>query len=189
MRNATLFAAFLLSLTAFDVEAGEISELDRQRLAHVADARALAISQAEQAGNEERAAIDAVMAAQASPLSEDALTGEWQCRIIKIGGYVPALINGWSECRISQTEGGLVFEALGEGQRLSGALDPYGEDSLLFVGAVTVTEDSPFAQYAVGPTVSTEQIGVLSMIGPERVRVELPYPGMDSVFDVIELQR
>jgi hypothetical protein len=138
------------------------------------------------------------MAPEAGPISEQALMGEWRCRIMKVGGYAPAKVYDWYHCRISESEtGSLLFEKLDGGQLINGALDPMGENSLVFVGAMSVKGEPrnrysgrPAARAAAGaPTSQTDQVGVFSMIGEERARIEFPFPALESTFDIIELQR
>jgi hypothetical protein len=197
MRKASLVAALLLSSVAFDVAGEEISDFDLSRLARLDEARAQAMDEASEATIEERAAIDSVMEPEAAPISGQDLMGDWRCRIMKVGGYAPAKVYDWYRCRISESESGsLLFEKLDGGQLINGALDPMNENSLVFVGAMSV-KGEPRNRYsgstaragAGAPTSQTDQVGVFSMIGQDRARIELPFPAIESTFDIIELQR
>jgi hypothetical protein len=198
MRTATVIAALLLSTVAFDVAGEEmISDFDRARLARLDEARAQAMDEAAEAAIAERAAIDSVMEPEAGPVSEQAVMGDWRCRIMKVGGYAPAKVYDWYHCRISEGENGsLLFEKLDGGQLINGVLDPYSETSLVFVGAMSV-KGEPRNRYsgstaragAGALTSQTDQVGVFSMIGEDRARIELPFPAIESTFDIIELQR
>jgi hypothetical protein len=194
MRFATIAAALLLATTAFDVSSQEMSSFDRERLARFEQAKAAAMDQASEATMEERAAIDSVMMPSAGPVSEQALMGEWRCRIMKVGGLAPAKVYDWFACRISETGTGLYFEKLGGSQRIAGGLGRYSEEAYLLLGATSVA-DEPQPTYsghrpgAGAAASSRDQIGVLSMIGEDRARIEFPYPAIESTFDIIEMQR
>jgi hypothetical protein len=196
MRKATLIAALLLSTTAFDVAGQQISDFDRDRLARLDEARAKAMDEAAEAGIAERAAIDSVMEAESGPISEQELMGAWRCRIMKVGGYAPAKLYDWYHCRISETDSGhLFFEKIDGGQLIAGTLDPIGDNSYVLLGAMSV-KGAPRAVYSGGPgagagapTAISDQVGLVSMIGPDRARIEFPYPAIESTFDIIEMQR
>jgi hypothetical protein len=194
MRKSYVLAALLLATTAFDVKAQEISAGDRDRLERLEEAKARALDEASDAPVELRAAVDSVLAPEPSPISEPDLLGNWRCRIIKMGGLAPAVIYDWFTCRISDSRDGLFFEKLRGSQRISGYLDRF-EDGYVLLGALSVGDErqnrySGGREGGAGSRISTnDQVGVLSGIGPDRARIEFPYPHLESTFDVIELRR
>ena len=175
-------------------ELPQISTIDRDRIARLEEAKSRALGESLDAPVEIRAAIDSVLSPEPRPISEPELTGDWQCRFIKLGGLAEAVMYDWFECRVRDTADGLYFEKLRGSQRISGYLDPY-RDGYVLIGALSVG-DAPQNRYSggreggAGNRFSTnDQVGILSSIGIDRARIEFPYPHLESTFDVLEMRR
>lgn len=196
MRKTQLAAAaFLLALTAFDVKAQEpLSDFDQGRLERLSEARSAALGEAMDASVADRAAIDEALGPSGRPVSARELTGNWRCRVMKIGGIAPARVYAWYPCRVSQAADGLFFEKRGGSLRIAGYIEE-GPLGMVFLGAHSVG-NGPYARYSGGHrggagaiTSSGDEVGIISGIGARHVRIELPYPLIESTFDVIELRR
>lgn len=112
---------------------------------------------------------------------------------MKLGGLEPAIVYGWQNCRFRNTPNGLYFEKLTGTQRFSGYADPDGDRFILLAGMSVRDEgQNPYSGGGTGfGAIATpnDYVGVVSSIGPNRARIEFPLPVIESVFDVIELQR
>ncbi|MGQ0741809.1 MAG: DUF4893 domain-containing protein [Alphaproteobacteria bacterium] len=172
----------------------EISDFDRDRLAHLSEARAKGMAAAEAGASQaELAAIRSVMEPEGGDVGAASLKGNWRCRTIKLGGMAPAMVYDWFNCRIRDTRNGLYFEKRTGTQRLYGYLDEY-DGRWLLLSSMAVGNDRP-RPYSGGnrgagaPTTHQDSVGVLTRIGPNRLRIEFPYPFYESRFDVMELRR
>lgn len=170
----------------------EISSYDRDRLSDLQQSRAKGMAEA--ARGSDMGTIRSVMDAEGSGVSEGAIEGTWRCRTIKMGGMTPSVVYSWFRCRIRDTRNGLYFEKVTGTQRLSGYLDGYDGGRMLLLASMTVNNERP-RPYSGGntgvgaPTTHSDTVGVLSRIGPNRLRIEFPYPFYESTFDVMELRR
>ena len=196
-----VFAIASLLLVGTAANAGwqeQASPFDAQRLSRLDESRAKGLDEASRgAPAVDLAAIHSVLDEQAVEASLSAFEGTWRCRTIKLGGITPDVVYGWFRCRISLRGGAPFFEKLTGSQRTSGFLYPQG-GGLVYLGASYVTAYGPPEKpphysgtgAAVGaPATPDDQIGLLSLLGGGRARLELPYPLQESTFDVIELKR
>jgi len=172
----------------------EISPYDSQRLAGISESRARGLAAVDSGASPiDSNAIHGVLDPAGSAISAQQLTGNWRCRLMKLGGLTPAIVYGWQTCRFRSTPNGLFFEKVTGTQRLSGYADPDGDRFVLLAG-MTVRNDGQRG-YSGGsrgfgaPSTPTDQVGVISAIGSGRARIEFPFPILESDFDVIELQR
>jgi len=201
MRKLEIFAIASLLLVAASANAGwqeQASRFDAQRLSHLAESRAKGLDEASRgAPAADLAVIHSVLDAEAVDASSSPLGGIWRCRTIKLGGITPDVVYSWFRCRISLRHGAPYFEKLTGSQRTSGFLYPQG-GGFVYLGASYVTAYGPPEKpphysgtgAAVGaPATPDDQIGVLSLLADGRARLELPYPRLESTFDVIELKR
>jgi len=172
----------------------QASDNDIARLAQLDLARARGLQAARAGGGRgDASAIAAALSPQGHAIAESALPGAWRCRQIKLGGMTSYLVYGWFDCRIRRVGGGLFFEKRSGGQRTNGFLKP-DHGSFVYLGASNV-EGEPAHRYSgraasLGPEgTPDDQIGLLSGIGNNHLRLELPAPEQQSDFDVIELRR
>lgn len=173
----------------------EISSFDRDRLADLAESRAKGLAEAEKgASPRDLEIIHSVLGPEGRGVSERVIAGGWQCRTIKLGGITPSITYPWFRCRIRDTRNGLYFEKVNGSQRFYGYLDHYDNGGMLLLASMTVGNERPRpysgGNYGAGaPTTHSDSVGVLTRIGPSRLRIEFPYPFYESTFDVMELRR
>lgn len=130
-------------------------------------------------------------AAQASRLQP--APGTYRCRTIKIGsqngqglGYVEY---PFFRCSVELTPGGdLILSKTTGSQRTRGLLYPDTDSRLVFIGAQAWGPDeSGFPQY--GQQRERDQVGVFERIGPDRWRMVVPWPRVESKLEILELVR
>jgi len=198
--EALAFLALLCVATAANAGWREdASPFDARRLDQIDEARSKAITLAHAGGKAaDLAAIDSILYARPVTATARALTGDWHCRIMKLGGLTPEIVYTWFRCRIGEQNGKLTFEKLSGSSRAFGTLYPAGK-SFVYLGASYVgtgygrPEKRPVysgtGAAAGAPATPDDQIGLLSLLADGRARLEMPYPVQESVFDVIELKR
>ena len=80
-----------------------------------------------------------------------------------------------------------MLEKLTGSQRTGGTFyDLADETRLGYAGAGWVAGEAPM-RYGTDP--ERNQVGYLVVLGPERMRLELPLPQFESKFDILELRR
>jgi hypothetical protein len=201
MGKLEVFAIASLLFVATAANAGwqeQASRFDAQRLSRLDESRAKGLDEASRgAPAADLAVIHSVLDAPAVEASSSALEGNWRCRTIKLGGITPDVVYGWFRCRVSLKGGAPYFEKLTGSQRTSGFLYPQG-GGFVYLGASYVTAYGPpekpphysgTGAAAGAPATPDDQIGLLSLLADGRARLELPYPRLESTFDVIELKR
>lgn len=196
VRPSNLFfaaAAFALAATASAAGWQDVaSSADQQRLAQLGDAKQKGLAEAHAGtGSGDASAIDSAL----GPASHapGAIAGAWRCRTIKLGGITPYVVYSWFNCRISARQGGLFFEKTSGSQRTNGFLYP-ADGGLVYLGASSVIGEPPHAYSGSGASAGAgqtpdDQIGILSAISANHLRLEMPFPLQESTFDVIELKR
>lgn len=123
-----------------------------------------------------------------------ALAGDWDCRMTKIGGNLPAVSYPPFRCRIGAAGGVLQFEKLTGSQRTRGVIQRDG-DRWIYLGSTFVVGEQP-RDYADFPAeVSTEgtetlpDVGVFEVTGPAAARITFPQPYRESILNVLTLTR
>jgi len=185
-------AALAAASSAFAGWREEASPQDASRLARLDEARTKGLTEA-QLGRD-IGLIHAVMDPQSQPVSAASLKGDWRCRTIKLGGMTPDLVYSWFRCRIGGEGHRLFFRKVSGSQRVSGYLYPREQGGFVFLGGFSVNGEPPHSYSGNGPSAGAsatpdDAIGLLVATGPRSARVELPYPGQESTFDVIEMKR
>jgi hypothetical protein len=170
------------------------SPYDVHRLARLDEARAKGEDAAHMGRIERDAgAVGAAFAGGAHPISRGALVGSWHCRTAKSGGILPPIGYGWFHCRVSERGGHLFFQKLNGTQRLAGYLYPHQSGGYVLLGAWSV-KGEPMHMYSgngasAGAASSPDDaVGLLSG-SRGGARIEFPFPGQESVYDVMELRR
>ncbi|HRO14366.1 MAG TPA: DUF4893 domain-containing protein [Paracoccus sp. (in: a-proteobacteria)] len=141
---------------------------------------------------------DAVTALRGAPLAADrvevaALVGDWSCRMIRIGGMLPAVSYPPFRCRIG-TGAAPEFEKLTGSQRTRGHLHRDG-GRWIYLGSSFVAGESPrpYADFPAGmDTAATEtlpDVAVFELLGPDRARLIFPAPYRESLVNVLTLSR
>ena len=198
MRTQFAIAGALMALVALPALAGweqDISAFDRQRLSRIDESRQKALTEAQAGGSaSDLTAINGALAGGRGGVSQSELTGNWRCRSMKLGGIAPSIVYGWHRCRVKHTAQGLFFEKITGTQRISGYLDAYDGGGWVLLGAITVNNERqrPYSGGAPGAgtqVTSNDAIGLISKAGPGHLRIEFPYPAIESHFEIIEMRR
>jgi len=119
--------------------------------------------------------------------------GTYRCRTIKLGSNSPGglgyLEYPWFRCTVELTPGGdLILTKTTGSQRTRGLLYPDSERRLVFIGAQAWgMDETGWPTYDQTP--ERNQIGVLERIGPERWRLVIPWPRVDSKLEILELAK
>lgn len=124
-------------------------------------------------------------------------TGDWNCRMIKMGRGLPLIVYSNFRCRISSLgPGRWQIEKLTGSQRLSGTV-ALGEGEAIYMG-VGFVNGGPATDYAglpredqtpVEPGQTTAEVGFFEQMGPNRARILFPLPILESDFDILYLTR
>ncbi|HEX3429904.1 MAG TPA: DUF4893 domain-containing protein [Rhizomicrobium sp.] len=185
-------AATLFSLPVAASWKDEASAYDVGRLEKIDEARAKGLAEAQ--SGRDAGVIHAVLDAEARPASAHDLEGAWRCRTIKLGGLTPDIAYSWFRCRIDGRGQGLYFEKLSGSQRLRGYLYPHQSGGYVLLAGLSAKGEPAHSYSGNGPsagavTTPDDAVGLLVATGQRSARVEMPYPGAESTFDVIELRR
>ena len=189
--------SFLLAFTLVSTSAlpafadGEFDKLitpaDRQRMEKYGDTRKEALAEAKAGGAaDEVATLDTVANKQPQSWSGFDMTGNWQCRTIKVGGISPLVIYGWFKCRVSDDGSGWMLEKTSGSQRTKGRFFDDGDKRLTYLGSFFVNDD-PAKPYGSGP--DSDQFGYAFRTGAKEFRIELPAPRYESKLDILEFRR
>ena len=119
--------------------------------------------------------------------------GAYRCRTIKLGSHDNAgpgyLEYPWFRCTVELTPGGdLILTKTTGSQRTRGLLYPDTDSRLIFIGAAAWgMDETGYPPY--GQDRRRDQVGVFERIGPDRYRVVIPWPAVDSKLEILELVR
>jgi len=131
------------------------------------------------------------MAGQAGRLQPS--PGTYRCRTVKLGakaeGGLAYVAYPFFRCTVELTPGGdLVLTKTTGSQRTRGLLYPDTDRRLVFVGAQAWgADETGFPAYGAQP--ERDQVGVFERIGPERWRMVVPWPRVESKLEILELVR
>jgi hypothetical protein len=187
-------AAIFIAPNAFAGWQDQASPADIDRLNQLPQIRDAAIADAKAGeGRGDWRVIPRVMESQARTIPAKALTGNWRCRQIKLGGMNAYIVyDRWFTCIIRSTRNGMLLEKTGGSQHFSGWLYPE-QGAWVYLGASHVRGE-PRHRYsgssaALGAQVTSDnQIGLLTGIGDNRLRLEIPAI-QESLLDVVEFAR
>ena len=123
--------------------------------------------------------------------------GDWNCRVLKLGGLLPLTVYTDFRCRIVVVEPGIwELEKLTGSQRVAGRIHQEdGAATFLGVGYVTGGPAAdyqglpPLDQTPVEPGQTTANVGFFEQMGPDRARLLFPQPLLESEFDILYLTR
>ncbi len=183
-----LAAGFAFSLPAQAGWQEQVSPADLDRLSHLSEIRDTALAYA---GRD--VAVDRVMRPEGHGVPANALTGNWRCRQIKLGGMTSAIIyDRWFTCSVRAERGGLMLEKSGGSQRFAGYLFPEN-GAWVYVGASSARGEPRHTYSGASPALGAQvtpddQVGLLTGIGDNRLRLEIPAV-QESLLDVVEFAR
>ncbi len=182
-----LAAGFACPLAAHAGWQDRVSPADLDRLSHLSEIRDAALA------NAGHGVADRVMRAEGRTVPASALTGNWRCRQIKLGGMTQVMAyDRWFTCSIRPVRDGLLLEKMGGSQRLAGLLFA-DNGAWIYVGASRVRGEPRHnysgASPALGASVTPDdQVGLLTGIGDNHLRLEIPAV-QESLLDVVEFAR
>lgn len=188
-------ASFVLVLAGFAASAaadGEIDKImtaaDKARLASFDKVRAEAIEEAKKGGSKQDVAtLDAILAGKELAFSDGFdLTGDWQCRTVKLGGNLPLTVYGWFRCRVSDDGSGWKLDKLTGSQRTAGAFYTDSDTRLTYLGVLYYSDEKP-KKYGNDP--DRDQVAYAVRPDQNRIRLEFPSPKYESKLDILELKR
>ena len=119
--------------------------------------------------------------------------GTYRCRTVKMGTKteVGLAFNTYPffRCSIELTPGGdLILTKTTGSQRTRGLLYPDTDRRLVFVGAQAWgMDETGFPRYGHMP--ERDQVGAFERIGPNRWRLVIPWPRVESKLEILELVR
>lgn len=195
LANAPLALALSLAATpSFAAWQDYASRGDLERLSHLPQIRSQALTDARASGGQGDArAIDAVMGPQGRGIPASALVGSWRCRELKLGGMSSYMVySAWFRCSIRAHNGGLMLQKMNGTQRFQGALYPEN-GSWIYLGASSARGEGWHTYSGNGASLGAsvtpdDQIGVLTGIGDNHLRLEIPAV-QESLLDVVEFRR
>jgi hypothetical protein len=186
-----LFSLLLVLPASQALATGEIESLitpaDRARLEKYEATRTEAIDEAKKGGAAaDVATLDAILAKQPVSFTDFDMTGNWQCRTIKVGGNLPLVVYGWFRCRVTDDGSGWTLEKLSGSQRTKGRFFTDSDTRLTYLGSFFVAGDTP-KRYPSNP--DSDQAGYTFRTGPNEWRIEFPAPRFESKLDILEFKR
>jgi hypothetical protein len=184
----------LVSVPALAGWQEDASPAEIDRLNQLAQIRGAAMADAKSGqGQGDPRVISQVMEPQGRAIPAAALTGDWRCRQLKLGRMSAYIVyDAWFTCSIRPSGDGLLLEKTGGTQRFTGQL--YQEQGAwVYLGASSVAGEPrhrhsgppPMLGAAVTPD---DQIGLLTGIGDDHLRLEIPAV-QEALLDVVEFRR
>ena len=121
------------------------------------------------------------------------LAGEWQCRMIKTGEVPPLVVYAPFLCRITADGADFRFEKLTGSQRIAGRIG-LRDEGMVLTGAGYVEGTGPIDYSDFAEDFETDGtlwpiVGIVEQVSDTRARILMPWPLVDSAFDVLELTR
>ncbi|WP_386683369.1 DUF4893 domain-containing protein [Loktanella sp. R86503] len=122
------------------------------------------------------------------------LPGEWACRTLKLGGDSGALVAyAPFDCTITADGASFVIEKASGSQRLSGRISLI--DGQMILTGTGYVADTPPVPYADLPAENTSDgtlwpvVGIVTQPEPDRIRILMPKPVLESDLDILDLRR
>ena len=192
MSLRALLAAALLVLAAGPALAdGEFDKLitaaDRGRMRQYGETRKQALSEAKAGGAaDDLAVLDEIIAGKLRSWAGFDMTGSWQCRTIKVGGFAQLIVYDWFRCRVTDDGSGWLLEKISGSQRTKGRFFDESDKRLAYLGSFYVDGD-PIKPYGSGP--DSDQFGYAFRTGGQQWRIEFPAPRYESKLDILEFRK
>jgi hypothetical protein len=190
--RSLVMAVLLLCVSPLLRADGELPSLltsaDKTRLSGLDATREEALAAARSGGDAaDVAVLDAALAGDPLPFDERFdPAGEWRCRVIKTGGTVPLVVYGWFRCRISDDGAGWMLQKLSGSQRTQGRFYTQDDTRLVYVGTGYIAGETP-AKY--GKDAARDQVAIATRRAANRLVLEFPRPAVESLLDVMVLER
>jgi Domain of unknown function (DUF4893) len=196
VRIHSVILAAALAAAASPALAGwkeQAAPADIERLVQLPQIREAAIADALHGdGRGDPRVIAPLMQPEGRGVPAQALLGNWRCRQVKLGRMTSYMVyDSWFTCNIRHTPSGLILQKEGT-QRMLGFLYPEN-GAWVYLGASSA-KGEPWHNYSgnapsLGASVTPDdQIGLLTGIGNNRLRLEIPAV-QESLLDVLEFTR
>ena len=135
---------------------------------------------------------EALAGAPVAPI-QTTLAGDWRCRMIKTGETPPLVVYAPFGCRITADGADFRFEKLTGSQRMSGRI-ALRDEGMVLTGTGFVEGTGPIAYEEFAEDFETDGtvwpiVGIVEQVTQTRARVLMPWPLVESAFDVMELTR
>ena len=180
----------LIAITLPALADGEVQKLitaaDKARLDRYGETRKAALEEAKAGNPTEVKQLDALLARPLAAFSDKDLTGNWNCRTIKVGGLSPLVIYGWFKCKVTDDGSGWRLRKLTGSQRTTGRFFDDSEKRAIYLGSFSVNDDKA-KPYGSGP--ESDQVGYAFRNGATEWRIEFPAPYYESKLDIMEFKR
>ncbi len=165
-----------------------ITPRDQQRLAAFDQTRQAALAAAREGGSRpDVAVLETVLGGQERPFGDGFdLSGDWRCRVLKLGREVPLVVYGWFRCRVTDDGSGWRLVKTSGSQRTSGRFYTLGDTRLVYLGAMHL---GPETATPYGADRQRDQVAIAVRPDADRVRLEFPSPEYDSMFDILDMRR
>lgn len=163
-----------------------ITPADRIKLEKYGETRKAALAAAQAGEPAEVRQLNDLLARPLVAFSDKDLTGNWQCRTMKLDTGLPLIVYGWFKCKVTDDGSGWMLRKTTGSQRTTGRL--YDDDArrAIYLGSLSVNDD-PVKPYGSGA--ETDQVGYAFRTGPNGWRIEFPAPYYESKLDILELKR
>ena len=165
------------------------TQADRSRLRNWRQAWVAAIATVRQRGGNAALGSEPRLFDPDRALAGAALAaGSYRCRRWKLASHDPALkpvaMGGWAPCTVAPEGSAVRFAAQGL-QRAEGYLFDDTDARRVFLGTLALGDETRALRY--GRDARRDMAGVLERVDERRWRLVLPYPGFESMLDVIEI--
>ena len=190
-RKAVLALCALGGFCGSALATGEILSIitpaDQKRLGDYERTRSAAIEEARAGGNPgEFSSVQKLLDATELEFTGFDLTGDWRCRVVKLGENLPLVVYSWFKCRVTDDGAGWQLTKLTGSQRTKGRFYDDRPTRLIYLGAGYVEGEKP-PKYGAG--VKSDQVGYALRTGKDSWRIEFPDPYYESKLDILELRR
>ena len=189
-RVSLLFVLFGVLASGSAFADGEVQKLitpaDKVKLEQYGEIRKAAIAEAQKGEPAEVRQLNDLLARPLVAFSDRDLTGNWQCRTMKLDTGLPLIVYGWFKCKVSDDGSGWMLKKTSGSQRTTGRLYDDGEKRAIYLGSLSINAE-PAKPYGSGA--ETDQVGYAFRTGADGWRIEFPAPYYESKLDILELKR
>lgn len=194
-RGVSLAALCAIAGAVQAQNAPEISPADIDRLARLETTAGQALLDAFATGKRGDLDLlqDILAGAPVAPIATS-LAGEWTCRTLKLGGGQAGLVAyAPFDCSITPDGAAFTIEKSSGTERLAGRIDLV--DGIMVLTATGYVADAAPIPYAAltEETAATGSlwpvVGRVEQPAPDRIRILMPQPVLESNFDILDLRR
>ena len=137
--------------------------------------------------------LQQVLAGQPVAPLATTLPGDWDCRTLKAGGLTALTAYAPFACTITADGAGFVIEKTSGSQRLTGRIDLI-DGRMILTGTGFVADMTPVPYADLPPENASDGtiwpvVGVVEQPEPDRIRILIPQPVLESDLDILDLRR